>query len=132
MERLGEWGGWEGRLGPARGPGLGAARRGRKRALHDTFAACGARQHPRCRAAREGDRPPLSVDVGAEFLVPVLKDTGRVLFIVVDCLRLDQWEVLRDLVTPLFQVEESHYFSILPTATPFARNAIFSGMFPME
>src|SRR2546422_3952627 len=64
--------------------------------------------------------------------VPVLKDTGRVLFIVVDCLRLDQWEVLRDLVTPLFQVEESHYFSILPTATPFARNAIFSGMFPME
>src|SRR5207253_118184 len=42
------------------------------------------------------------------------------------------WEALRDLVTPLFDVEESHYYSILPTATPFARNAIFSGMFPME
>jgi hypothetical protein len=40
--------------------------------------------------------------------------------------------VLRELVTPLFDVEESHYYSILPTATPFARNAIFSGMFPME
>src|SRR5437879_10596329 len=39
---------------------------------------------------------------------------------------------LRDLVTPLFDVEESHYYSILPTATPFARNAIFSGLFPME
>src|SRR5207244_2962722 len=50
----------------------------------------------------------------------------------VDCLRLDQWEVLRELVTPLFDVEESHYYSILPTATPFSRNAIFSGMFPME
>src|SRR5437870_860443 len=49
-----------------------------------------------------------------------------------DRIRLDQWEVLRDLVTPLFDVEESHYYSILPTATPFARNAIFSGMFPME
>src|SRR5207253_2970651 len=80
----------------------------------------------------EGDRPPLSVDVGAEFLVPVLRSTGRVLFVVIDCLRLDQWEVLRDLVTPLFDVEESHYYSILPTATPFARNAIFSGLFPME
>src|SRR5438309_2298936 len=79
----------------------------------------------------EGDGT-LREAIGAEFLVPVLKNTGRVLFIVVDCLRLDQWEVLRDLVTPLFQVEESHYFSILPTATPFARNAIFSGMFPME
>src|SRR6266513_1953501 len=70
--------------------------------------------------------------VGAEFLVPVLKAQGRVLFIVIDCLRLDQWEALRDLVTPLFDVEESHYYSILPTATPFARNAIFSGLFPME
>ena len=70
--------------------------------------------------------------MGAEFLVPVLRSTGRVLFVVIDCLRLDQWEVLRDLVTPLFDVEESHYYSILPTATPFARNAIFSGLFPME
>src|SRR5436305_517824 len=51
---------------------------------------------------------------------------------VVDCLRIDQWVVLRDLLTPLFEVEESHYYSILPTATPFARNAIFSGLFPME
>src|SRR5437764_822801 len=74
----------------------------------------------------------VEVDVGAEFLVPVLKAEGRALFVVVDCLRLDQWEVLRDLVTPLFDVEESHYYSILPTATPFSRNAIFSGMFPME
>jgi len=65
-------------------------------------------------------------------LVPVLQRTGRVLLIVVDCLRLDQWEALRDLITPLFDVEESHYFSIVPTATPYSRNAIFSGMFPME
>src|SRR5260370_1208466 len=96
------------------------------------FAECVARQYPRWLANPEGDRPPLSVDVGAEFLVPVLKAEGRALFVVIDCLRLDQWEVLRDLVTPLFDVEESHYYSILPTATPFARNAIFSGMYPME
>src|SRR5205814_6075692 len=57
---------------------------------------------------------------------------GRLLFVVVDCLRLDQWEVLRELVSPLFDVEESYYYSIVPTATPFARNAIFSGLFPME
>src|SRR5216110_3511824 len=88
-----------------------------------------ARWEVRLGAANE---PALSVDVGAEFLVPVLRSTGRVLFVVIDCLRLDQWEVLRDLVTPLFDVEESHYYSILPTATPFARNAIFSGLFPME
>jgi len=118
IELVVELAGWEVRLEAAREPGLSDALRALQRGLHDNFAAYVARQYPRWLAAPEGDRPPLSVDVGAEFLVPVLKDTGRVLFIVVDCLRLDQWEVLRDLVTPLFQVEESHYFSILPTATP--------------
>src|SRR3989454_1722264 len=91
----------EGRLEAARDPGLSDALRALQRGLHDSFAAYVARQSPRWLAAPEGDRPPLSVDVGAEFLVPVLKNAGRVLFIVVDCLRLDQWEVLRDLVTPL-------------------------------
>src|SRR2546427_8804957 len=132
IELVVELAGWEVRLEAARQARLTGAPRAPPRGLPDSFASYVARQYPRWLAAPEGDRPPLSVDVGAEFLVPVLKNTGRVLFIVVDCLRLDQWEVLRDLVTPLFQVEESHYFSILPTATPFARNAIFSGLFPME
>src|SRR3989449_354568 len=120
------------RLGAANEPGLSDALRSLQRSLRKDFAEYVARQYPRWLAAPEGDRPPLSVDVGAEFLVPVLRSTGRVLFVVIDCLRLDQWEVLRELVTPLFDVEESHYYSILPTATPFARNAIFSGLFPME
>src|SRR5213078_113042 len=123
---------WEVRLAASNEPGLSEALHALQTSLRKDFAGYIARHYPRWLAAPEGDRPPLSVDVGAEFLVPVLKNTGRVLFIVVDCLRLDQWEVLRDLVTPLFEVEESHYFSILPTATPFARNSIFSGLFPME
>src|SRR5216684_4355304 len=123
---------WEVRLGAANEPGLSDALRSLQRSLRKAFAEYVARQYPRWLANPEGDRPPLSVDVGAEFLVPVLKAEGRALFVVIDCLRLDQWEVLRDLVTPLFDVEESHYYSILPTATPFSRNAIFSGMFPME
>src|SRR5213596_64503 len=123
---------WEVRLAASNEPGLSEALHSLQTSLRKDFAEYVARQYPRWLANPEGDRPPLAVDVGAEFLVPVLKAQGRVLFIVVDCLRLDQWEALRDLVTPLFDVEESHYYSILPTATPFARNAIFSGMFPME
>ncbi len=123
---------WDVRLGAAQEPGLSEALRNLQHSLRKDFAAYVARHYPRWLANPEGDRPPLSVDVGAEFLVPVLKSSRRVLLLVIDCLRLDQWAVLRDLITPLFEVEESHYFSILPTATPFARNAIFSGMFPME
>ena len=132
IELVAELSRWEVRLGAANEPGLSEALRALQRSLRKDFAEYVARQYPRWLAAPEGDRPPLSVDVGAEFLVPVLKAEGRALFVVIDCLRLDQWEVLRELVTPLFDVEESHYYSILPTATPFARNAIFSGMFPME
>ncbi|MEX2155421.1 MAG: response regulator [Gemmatimonadales bacterium] len=132
IELVAELARWEVRLAAADEPGLSEALRNLQESLRKDFATFIAKQYPRWLAEPEGDRPPLSVDVGAEFLVPALKRTGRVLFIVIDCLRLDQWEVLRDLITPLFDVEESHYYSILPTATPFARNAIFSGLFPME
>src|SRR5213594_4838158 len=132
IEFVAELARWEVRLAASNEPGLSDALRTLQRSLRKDFAEYVARQYPRWLASPEGDRPPLSVDVGAEFLVPVLQATGRALFVVIDCLRLDQWEVLRELVTPLFDVEESHYYSILPTATPFARNAIFSGLFPME
>src|ERR1044071_1491587 len=80
----------------------------------------------------EGDRPPLSIDIVSEFLLPVLKTDKQVLFIVVDCLRLDQWRALEPIISPLFDIETTHYFSILPTATPYSRNALFSGLFPGE
>src|SRR3989441_2979038 len=123
---------WEVRLAAAAEPGLSEALRTLQESLRKDFQGFITRNYPRWLADPERDRPPLSVDVGAEFLVPALKRTGRLVFILIDCLRLDQWEVLRDLITPLFDVEESHYYSILPTATPFSRNAIFSGLFPME
>jgi len=52
--------------------------------------------------------------------------------VVIDCLRLDQWRVLQPLLAPYFDVETTHYFSIVPTATPYSRNALFSGLFPGE
>src|SRR6266853_5556918 len=128
IELVAELARWDVRLASAGVPGLSDALRALQSSLRKDFSTFIQRQYPRWLASPEGDRPPLSVDVGAEFLVPVLKANGRALFVVIDCLRLDQWEVLRELVTPLFDVEESHYYSILPTATPFARNAIFSGM----
>mgnify|MGYP000034086873 CR=1 FL=1 len=51
----------------------------------------------------------------------------------IDNLRYDQWKVLESVLSEFFNtVEEDSYYSILPTATAFARNAIFSGMLPSE
>ena len=77
----------------------------------------------------EGDPPELSVDVVARHVVPLL-GADPVFFVVLDCMRLDQWRAILPLLSPLFEIEEGFHYSILPTATPYARNALFSGLYP--
>ena len=79
----------------------------------------------------EQERPDLSVDIVQQWLVPLLGD-DPVYLMVLDCMRLDQWRVIAPLLAEFFEIEEDHHYSILPTATPYARNAIFSGLFPDE
>jgi hypothetical protein len=47
-------------------------------------------------------------------------------------LRLDQWLVMEKHLTDLFKIEKDYYYSILPTATPYARNSLFAGLFPSD
>jgi CheY-like chemotaxis protein len=123
---------WEAKLGQSQEIGLQEALRTFQTSLHRDFSEYITAQYPKWLANPGGDRPPLSVDVCSEFLVPLIERYGKVLFVVVDCLRLDQWELIKPHVTGLFDIEESYYFSILPSATPYSRNAIFSGLFPVE
>jgi len=82
--------------------------------------------------AERDQRPTLSVDIVDRYVLPNLSNEKSVFLVVVDCLRLDQWLVLESLLTPYYTVEKDYYYSILPTATPYSRNAIFSGLFPSE
>ncbi|MFQ5864604.1 MAG: response regulator [bacterium] len=78
------------------------------------------------------DRPTLSTDLVKEYVVPLLKEDKNAVLLVIDNLRLDQWLTIEPLLYPYFSVNRDIYFSILPTATPYSRNAIFSGLFPSE
>ncbi|MFH1502684.1 MAG: response regulator [Candidatus Eisenbacteria bacterium] len=78
------------------------------------------------------DRPLLSVDIFREFVAPRLKAKDKVYFVVLDCMRLDHWMSLMPSLEPLFEITNHYYYSILPTATPFSRNALFSGLWPSE
>ena len=78
----------------------------------------------------EDRRPVLSPDVVSRYVVPPIKQKRKVLLIVVDCMRLDQWMMVEPLVAEFFDIQRDYYFSMLPSATPFARNALFAGMFP--
>ena len=60
-------------------------------------------------------------------------DAGeKVFFILIDNFRLDQWYTVRPILAEYFTFEERLYTSILPTATQYARNAIFSGLMPVQ
>lgn len=66
-------------------------------------------------------------------LSPLLEKEGTVFFLLIDNLRYDQWKVLQPVINQYFRVEEEELFcSILPTATQYARNALFAGMMPSE
>jgi CheY-like chemotaxis protein len=78
------------------------------------------------------NRPVFSTDIVKRYAIPELQKNRQVVFVVIDCLRTDQWLTLEPYFYDNFRLQKEYYCSILPTATPFSRNAIFSGLFPQE
>lgn len=79
------------------------------------------------------EAPMMSHHLVRKKVLPLLDKGEKVFFIVIDNFRYDQWEVLKKVIADDFLVEDdSPYFSILPTATQYARNAIFSGLMPSQ
>ena len=79
------------------------------------------------------DAPTLSHNLFKDKIAPELKDNLPTLVVVVDNLRYDQWKALEPTVLNYYKKDkEQPYFSILPTATQYARNAIFSGLMPRD
>ncbi len=83
-------------------------------------------------AAPASGRPLFSPEIVPARIAPLLQGGGRAALIVIDCLRMDQWLVFAPLLARDFRVTTEAACSILPTATPYSRNAIFSGLYPRE
>ncbi|MDV6167263.1 bifunctional response regulator/alkaline phosphatase family protein [Flavobacterium sp. DG1-102-2] len=82
---------------------------------------------------KEKDKPVLSHNLFRELVVPELKKKEPILFVVIDNLRYDQWKAFESVINNHYKLEkEAPFYSILPTATQYARNAIFSGLTPLE
>ena len=78
--------------------------------------------------------PLLSHNLLKRKALPLVDESDQpVFFILIDNLRYDQWKTIQPIVLEYFKMdEEDVYCSILPTATQYARNAIFAGMMPSE
>ena len=77
-------------------------------------------------------RPLMSPDIFKLCVFPRLSAGRKVLLLVLDNCRFDQWRMLSAELSDDFDIEESLYYSILPTATQYARNAIFAGLMPLQ
>lgn len=83
-------------------------------------------------ASPREERPLMSNDLFRDRIFPLLDNGEKVFFIIIDNFRYDQWRVLAEEIGSDFAIEEELYTSILPTATQYARNAIFSGLMPRQ
>ena len=80
----------------------------------------------------DADRPLLSHNMMKQEVFPLVGEEP-VFMIVIDNLRFDQWKILEPEISDLFNIEsEEIYYSILPTTTAYARNALFAGLTPSE
>jgi len=122
---------WDVRFDRAQESGLKQAHGDFRRGLNIDFGRFVEEGYPGWAHGAE-PRPMLSTDVVRHAVVPHLRAGRRVFFIVIDCMRLDQWFSLEPMLEDLFDIKREYYCSILPTATPYSRNAIFSGLLPAQ
>lgn len=81
---------------------------------------------------KDPNRPLMSNSIFSNKIFPLLDKKEKVFLIVVDNFRYDQWKMLAKEIGDMFDIDENMYMSILPTATQYARNAIFSGLMPTQ
>lgn len=82
---------------------------------------------------KDPDAPLLSHTLFRQKVAPKIRTDKALFMVVVDNLRFDQWRILQSFLNEKFKTEEEGlYYSILPTATHFSRNALFAGLMPSE
>lgn len=82
---------------------------------------------------RDGvNQPILSPGLLKQKVFPHLDNGETVVFFLIDCMRYDQWLLFQKVLNDFYVIETDFYYSILPTATPYSRNAIYSGLYPLE
>ena len=120
---------WDIELQEYNDPGLDRIHADQKKEYRREFSKFVERNY---RSWIQGDGPVLSHNVLDKYVAPLLKNNEKVYFIVIDCFRLDHWLAVEPELDRIFRVERNYYYSLLPTATPFSRNALFAGLLPVE
>jgi CheY-like chemotaxis protein len=123
---------WELELEKSSDPGLSEIIRMQVNEANNGFSKFVIRNYLNWFNPENKNKPLLSPSLLQKKVFQHLGSSRPVFFILIDNMRYDQWKTIASELTGFFRiVEEELYFSILPTATQFSRNAIFSGLMPL-
>jgi hypothetical protein len=123
---------WEMELEASNTGGMEEVLKMQKSEANNEFGRFIRSSYPGWFTGKAADPPLLSHEILSRKVFPLL-DESRVVVVLIDNLRYDQWKVIEQEIVELFRTEEESLFSsILPTATQYARNAMFAGMLPTE
>ncbi|MDG1136361.1 MAG: PglZ domain-containing protein [Bacteroidales bacterium] len=104
-----------------------------KQEANNAFAKYYGRNYKDWLNGNSDSKPTLSHTLVKDYIFPLLDNGKQVFMLLIDNLRFDQWTIIKPLIEQYFRVDnESLYYSIIPTTTQYARNAIFAGMMPNE
>lgn len=123
---------WDLKLSAGEESGMGEILKSQKDEANNSFCKFVENNYAQWLNVPDEDTPNLSHTLLKEKLLHQLGD-GPTYLLVLDCLRYDQWRTLQPEFNKHFIIENDDcYFSILPTATQFARNSLFAGLLPSE
>jgi DNA-binding response OmpR family regulator len=123
---------WEREFDTSGSEGMEEVLRMQKTEANAEFARFVRKNYDGWFSGEDEDRPLLSPGVFKEKIFPLLQQT-KVMVVIIDNLRYDQWKIIEQEMNDLFRSDEETVFSsILPTSTQYARNAMFAGMMPGE
>jgi len=124
---------WELELGKSKDSGMNEVLKMQKDEANQMFTRFIEKNYRDWLSIGDTQKPILSHTLLKEKLFPEIKDEKPVFLILIDNFRYDQWKVLQPIFEEYYRIESDEiYYSILPTTTQFARNALFAGLMPSE
>jgi len=124
---------WESELGKSSDPGMAEILKTQENEANNSFSKFVASNYTAWLDHRNTEAPVISPDLFPKKIFPHLNPGRPLFFILIDNMRFDHWKTISAELSGLYRIAaEDLYLSILPTATQYSRNAIFSGLMPSQ
>jgi CheY-like chemotaxis protein len=124
---------WELEMEKSDSPEMREVLQSQKSEANTEFFKFISRNYSKWLSAKNNDAPVMSHTLFRNKVLPQVEKGVPTFFLLLDNLRFDQWKAIQPIFAESFRIlEEETFYSILPTATQYSRNAIFSGLMPMD